>query len=144
MTPGLHRVFALVATLAVIGSIVWGFMIVGSPDTRRHERMDERRLDALQEIQQEIQELVVDPDVPGELRAALPQTLEELATRARMRKVEPDDPETGTPYTYRVLTESTYELCATFALARDARRQVFWNHPAGEHCFTVDVLNPPR
>ena len=144
MTPALHRAFALVATLVVLGAIAWGFFVVGSPDTRRQERLDERRLEALQAIQQEIQQLVVNPDVPGELRAALPPTLADLVARARMRKIEPEDPETAERYGYRVLTPTTYELCATFDLPRDARREVFWNHPAGRHCYVIDVLDPPE
>jgi hypothetical protein len=53
------------------------------------------------------------------------------------------DPETGQPYTYRVTGKTTYELCATFSLERKSEQNVFWNHPAGEHCFTINVLDPP-
>ncbi len=143
MTPALHRTFAVIATLSVIGAIAWGFVVVGSPDTRRHQRLDERRLEHLQTIQREIQELVTDEDFPGTLRSPLPATLAELATRAKTRKIESLDAETGAPYVYRVLSDTTYEVCATFALPRNARWEVFWNHPAGSHCFTIDVLDPP-
>ena len=51
--------------------------------------------------------------------------------------------ETGEPYEYRVLGPSKYELCATFSMARDADHGVFWNHPAGRHCWTIDVGDPP-
>jgi len=144
MTRGVHRAFGVLATAVVIASVAWGFMIAGSPDTRRQERMDARRLEALQAIQAEIQDLTIDADLPLELRAPLPKTLDELASRAVYRKIEPDDPQTGTRYTYRVLTATTYQLCATFALPRDARRKVFWNPPAGEHRYTIDVMDPPR
>jgi len=143
MTPAVHRSFALLATVVVVASVAWGFMIVGSPDLRRAQRLDERRLDALQAIQQEIQELVRDPDDRTRLRRPLPQTLVELVTRARHRKLEPVDPVTGELFTYRVLSETTYELCATFTHARDADWDVFWNHPPGRQCFTIDALDPP-
>ena len=53
------------------------------------------------------------------------------------------DPDTGVAYEYRVVDENHYELCATFARRREADRDVFWNHPAGRHCFTFDVRDPP-
>ena len=52
-------------------------------------------------------------------------------------------PETGEPYGYTVKDDHTYELCATFSQSRAWDTEVFWNHPAGPHCFTIDVLNPP-
>ena len=30
-----------------------------------------------------------------------------------------------------------------FSLPRDSNVDVFWNHPAGRHCFTINVLDPP-
>lgn len=144
MTPAFHRTFAVLATLAVLGAVAWGFTIVGSPDTRRQERMDDRRLGALQGIQQEIQDLLINWDEPGVLQRALPATLDELAAIAKDRKIEQTDAETGVPYVYRVTSESTYELCATFQFERDESRDVFWNHPAGTHCFQIDVLAPPK
>ena len=143
MTPAVHRSFALLATVVVVASVAWGFMIVGSPDRRRAQRLDERRLDALQVIQQEIHELVRDPDDHTRLKHPLPRTLDELVERARRRKLDPEDPETGVSYTYRILSETTYELCATFTHARDEDWDVFWNHPAGRQCFTIDALDPP-
>jgi len=144
MRPAFHRAFALLSTLAVVAAVIWGFAIVGSPDTRRQERMDDRRLDALRDIQREIQDLLVDPEEPAVLRRALPASLDELAAAARDRKIEKTDPETGIPYDYRVLSESTYELCAVFLFARDETRAVFWNHPAGRHCYRIDALDPPE
>jgi len=143
MSAGVHRAFALLATAVVVLAIVWGFVVAGSPDTRRQERLDERRLDALQDIQAEIQDLTRDPSRGGVRISKLPETLEELQKRARRRKITITDPETGAPYEYRVLDSTRYELCATFTLPRDAQWGVFWNHLAGRHCFTIDVMDPP-
>ena len=71
------------------------------------------------------------------------KTLEEAANRSRNERVNPRDPETGEPYRYTVKNETTYELCATFARPRDWDSRVFWNHRAGAHCFTINVLDPP-
>ena len=143
MTPRTHAVFAIAATTVVGFAVAWGFVLVGSPSTRRLERFDEQRLQDLQTIAREIQLMVEDPNEKGTLKEALPKTLAEAATRARDERVNPRDPETGEPYRYTVKSETTYELCATFARPRDWDSRVFWNHPAGAHCFTINVLDPP-
>jgi hypothetical protein len=143
MTPRIHAAFGIVASLVVALAVAWGFVLVGSPATRRLERFDEQRLEDLQTIAREIQLMVKDPDNKQKLKEPLPKTLAEAAARARNERVNPRDPESGEPYVYRVKNETTYELCATFARNRDRDSLVFWNHPAGGHCFTIDVLDPP-
>jgi len=143
MTVRTHAVFGFTASIVVTFAIVWGFILAGSPATRRLERLDEQRLQDLQTIASEIQSMVVNPDKKGELKAPLPKTLDEAAQRARAARLNPRDPETGEPYRYTVKSETTYELCGTFAKRRDADFHVFWNHPAGAHCFTINVLDPP-
>ena len=143
MTPRIHAAIALVASVVVAFAVARGFVLVGSPATRRLERFDERRLQDLQTIAREIQSMVVNPNKKETLKEPLPKTLEEAAKRARNERVNPRDPETGEPYRYTVKNETTYELCATFARPRDWDSRVFWNHPAGAHCFTINVLDPP-
>lgn len=138
-----HTLFASAATLVVVATIAWGFFLVGSPSTRRLERLDEQRLDDLRTIAREIQTMVEDPNDKGTLKETLPKTLDEAAQRARVERLNLSDPETGEVYTYRATGETTYELCATFTHPRDSDASVFWNHPAGKHCFKIDVLDPP-
>ena len=141
--PRLHTVSAVVASVVVILAVGWGFYLVGSPSARRLERLDDRRLQDLQTIAREIQLMVVNPNKRGTLKEPVPKTLAEAAQRARNERVNPRDPETGEPYGYTRKDETTYELCATFAKPRDWDSRVFWNHPAGAHCFTINVLDPP-
>ena len=143
MTTRTHRIIGFVAVLVTMGVLTWGFLIVGSPDTRRLERMDERRVEDLQQITREIQRMVYDAEAPGVLERALPKDLEEVKRQAKFWKISLVDPETGEAYGYAVKTDTTYEFCATFALARDKSTDVFWNHPAGRHCFVVDALDAP-
>jgi hypothetical protein len=105
--------------------------------------LDDRRLQDLQTIAREIQLMVVNPNKRGTLKEPLPKTLAEAAQRARNERVNPHDPETAEPYRYVLIDEATYELCATFAKPRDWDSRVFWNHPAGAHCFTINALDPP-
>jgi hypothetical protein len=143
MTPRIHAAFGIVASLVVALAVAYGFVLVGSPATRRLERIDEQRLQDLQTIAREIQLMVEDPEDKKKLKEALPKTLVEAAARARNDRVNPRDPATGEPYVYRVKSETSYELCASFARERDWDSLVFWNHPAGAHCFTIDVVDPP-
>lgn len=143
MTARVHLAFGAGASLVVAFAIVWGFVLAGSPAARRLERLDERRLDDLQSIQREIQYMVVSNDKEGELKEPLPRSLDEAVERARGSRLNPRDPETDEPYGYTVINETTYKLCAKFTTRHESDYGVFWNHPAGEHCFTINVLDPP-
>jgi hypothetical protein len=143
MTFRTHAAFGVIASIVVTFATVWGFVVAGSPATRRIERLDEQRLQDLQNIASEIQSMVVNPDKKGEIKEPLPKTLDEAAQRARAVRLNPRDPQTGEPYRYTIKNETTYELCATFSTGRDSDYRVFWNHPAGAHCFTINVLDPP-
>jgi hypothetical protein len=143
MTSRFHTGFAIVASITVAIAVACGFVVIGSPSTRRLARFDEQRLRDLQTIAREIQLMTEDPNKKGTLKESLPKTLDEATLRARDERVNPRDPETGEPYAYRVKDETTYELCARFARKRDWDSRIFWNHPAGAHCFVINVLDPP-
>ncbi len=139
----IHELFSIASSVVVVVAVVWGVAMVGSPGTTRLQRFDLQRLNDLETIFREIQSLCRDPDIKDELKRLLPETLEELAALARHERISLTDPETGQPYVYTVKDGTTYELCATFSLERESDVEVFWNHPSGRHCFTVDALDPP-
>jgi hypothetical protein len=143
MSARFHAVFFAATTVAVVLAVAWGFYLVGSPTTRRLERFDEQRLQDLQTIAREIHALVVDREDERKLKQPLPRSLAEAANRALDERLNARDPETGEPYGYTVKDDTTYEVCATFSRARDRDSPVFWNHPQGRHCFTINVLDPP-
>ena len=143
MTTKTHVLFSVALSIVVAGTVVWGIALVGSPGTTRLQRLDGQRLRDLQTIFREVQSLCHDPEIKDQLKRALPETLDELAAVARSERINLNDPETGERYVYTVKDATTYELCATFSLSRDADVGVFWNHPSGRHCFTVDALDPP-
>jgi hypothetical protein len=143
MSWRLHSMFAIVASVVVAIVIGWGFVLVGSPGTRRLERFDDQRLQDLQAIVREVHAMTVEAAKPPSLKGTLPKTLEDVAQRARSERIKLNDPETGEPYSYLVKDDSTFELCATFTMARNSDSSVFWNHPPGRHCFTINVLDPP-
>jgi len=131
----------------VVGSIGCGFYLVGNPVTARLRRIDEHRIESLRAIQRAVKQMT-DETIDGKVtKRPLPKTLDEIAafsrTRQYDRELELADPVTVAPYGYRVLDEDRYELCATFDLDRDRNHDLFWNHPAGRHCFIVSLKSPP-
>ena len=88
-------------------------------------------------------DLVVKDEPPKSLKRSLFESLDALKGAAVWRKLSIVDPETGEPYAYRVLDDRRFELCATFDTVRKGDFDVFWDHPAGRHCFVIDVLDPP-
>ncbi len=83
MSPRIHVAFAVFASIVVVGTVVWGFVLVGSPSTRRLERFDQRRLDDLQAIAREIRLTVLDPTNEAVIKKPIPRTLKEAAERAQ-------------------------------------------------------------
>lgn len=144
MTQRIHVAFTLFASIVAGVAIVWGFLIVGSPMNRRLERFDERRLEDLRQIAAEVQSIVADsPHKLTALVRPLPKSLDEIVQKGDRKRSLPVDPLTGEPYAYRIVSDTTYELCASFALERKTADRDFWNHSAGRFCFTIDALSPP-
>jgi hypothetical protein len=143
MTERTHVIFSVASSVVVLVAVAWGVALAGSPSTVREQRFDQRRLEDLQTIFREVQSLCYDSDMKDELKRELPDTLDELAALARSERVNWADPETNERYVYTVKDDHTYELCATFSLERDSDAEVFWNHPPGRHCFTIDALDAP-
>ncbi|MFC1530854.1 hypothetical protein ACFL5T_01230 [Gemmatimonadota bacterium] len=135
MKPPPGRLMLAVATTVVAASIVAGVILVGTPESGRLERLDTDRVEHLQGIMRAI-------DRFGDEDERLPDTLEELAEDPRTR-VDILDPESLESYEYRVLDDSTYELCAVFDRESRASRRAapvdFWYHGVGRHCFELEV-----
>jgi len=147
LTVGMNRVFAGVASGIVLLTIVWGFIVTGSPGTARLQRFDDRRIEHLQTIHNEIENFSMGASryLPLEERTIqrpLPRTLQEVRDSAAQRRPDIRDPETGAPYDYVILNDSRYQLCASFQFVRDEQLNPMWNHPAGAHCFEFDLLEP--
>lgn len=127
------------AAVVVLAAVVGGLFVIGGPGDARLERLDVERTDDLRRIEQAVDEVWRRGD-------ALPLSLDSLHTANRLAADDLVDPTTGEPYDYRVLTDSTYELCAVFDRASDDATTAYdWtdvgNHGTGRHCFT---LYPPR
>lgn len=133
----------------VLIAIVWGLLIVGSPQSGRLQRFDERKIQDLRVIHDEIlQQVYVGFDwQPSKARGTpkeLPKSLDIVAKNARSQKVVTVDPQSGLPYDYRIVNATTFELCAHFNGSVENEYNVYWNHAAGRQCFVENILNALR
>lgn len=141
----LHRMFVWIGSAIVVLAFVWGLFVVGSPAYGRQQRLDEVRLSDLRAIQSEVFNIVYENNpysTPAVPEQPVPETLEEAAAHAMYQKLSIQDPETQLPYTYKKTGNYVFQLCATFDTARDQDYDIFWNHPAGNHCYDFDASKP--
>lgn len=149
----LNRSYGIAAWIVAVTAVAWGLVVAGTPMGQRLVRLDERRVNDLRMIQQEIYNIVYEGSDRynggkpfTKLPHPLPTTLEEVLEKARYQRPSITDPQTGVSYGYGTGYADergiSFELCATFATVRDQSYDIFWNHPMGEHCFRFDVLDP--
>ncbi len=139
------RWFIYGMTLVVAASIVYGFIVSGSPFQERARRFDVRRAQNLQEIQWQIVNY-------WQRKEKLPASLDGLRDPIS-GFIPPRDPETDASYVYRVSGPLAFELCATFKTESradgssipkpafpEARYPETWAHQSGPVCFerTID------
>lgn len=127
-----------VLTLLAIGS---GFLIIGSPSQARDYRFDAQRVNDLQGIQSQVLNYY-------QQKRELPTALSVLNDDFSGYRV-PNDPKTGTPYTYTVegVDANTktvgFTICAAFATTGGQQQTVAigrgvsdnWTHTKGATCF---------
>lgn len=146
-----HLGLGIGLSIVILGSIIGGFFIVGTPAQQRDIRLDQQRVGDLQRIQYEV---VTHWDEKGEL----PTALEDLSTGVQ-GYVPPADPVTGEIYEYMATGDLSFTLCATFAADSDSyshsgmmRAPVYepygypmqdmmnnWDHGMGQHCFEREI-----
>ena len=129
-------VFVGVASLGILIAVAAGLAVIGTPGNIRLQRLDDTRSQNLRTIANAIQGY-------HQRHGALPERLEQVQQDAFLN-VRLEDVETGTPYEYRALDASAYELCAQFSTASDEAdgalgNSVFWKHASGRHCFTLQA-----
>jgi hypothetical protein len=102
--------FGIVGIILVVASISYSFMIIGSPMTQRALRLDDRRVNDLQNLQYQVINY-------WQQKEELPKDLTALSNPLSGYSV-PVEPEfeKGKKYEYAVKGKLTFELCATFSL----------------------------
>jgi hypothetical protein len=145
------KLFAWITSIVLVGAIIAGFFIVGTPGEQRDKRYDAQRVQDLQSIQSQVFSFYSQ-------KQQIPQSIAELETDVT-GFVVPVDPETKQSYEYIVTGELTFDLCATFASEQKTDQtkpgvgfdsySIYgpygpidgnWDHAAGRVCFdqTID------
>jgi len=131
----------IIAGIIVIGSIIWGFAVLGSPRTQRLVKYDEQKVSDLQNINSQIINFYSN-------KGFIPKSMEEIASNDSYYISRTVDPETQKPYEYNKNTDITYSLCAEFNRASEDKNNNApyryglygdWTHPAGHYCFSRNV-----
>lgn len=132
-------VFSWLIIAVVVTAIAWGFAIIGSPFEQREKRLDERRVQDLQSIQNYITNY-------WQNKETLPENVDDLEDPL-LGVIVPVDPEMGESYEYRVIDNLKFELCATFKTeskdGQSAIPEIYpprsqdynWQHKVGRNCF---------
>jgi hypothetical protein len=129
----LSRLIPFVAVAVVVAVVGAGLLSIGSPAKARAEALDARRVRDLADVASDLHDNYTDARKP------VPKTLS-LTQR---------DPVTERSYGFARISSLRYRLCATFALPTPASRNdetpsSFWRHPAGYHCYGLDVRERVR
>lgn len=133
-----HLVFTALVVLGVSTSVVVGIRAIDSPSQARRETLDRLRVRQLSQIAGAI-------DGFWRQHGRLPGSLDELARDRTATVPSIDDPESGELYEYRPGESGSYQLCAEFDSRweelepPDRASTRFWSHPAGRHCFDIEV-----
>jgi hypothetical protein len=135
--PSTGRWLLVAAGIVVAATLVTAVFVMGTPEQQRRMRMDERRIDDLQQIERVVR-------VHYSQAHALPASLAVIGSQPGMA-LDLADPETAAPYGYQPQAGDGFSLCATFATDTgdgrhgDRRRWLDpqWAHPAGKRCFAL-------
>jgi len=130
----------LVVISAVVALVVIVAIVIIDPPAQRLRSLDSRRTDDLGSLQRGI-------ELYWNEHKSLPAGLAELVRERELGPL-PTDPETGASYEYEPVGESTYRLCANFALdtreegTRGSSYPDQWAHGSGRQCLERTVNEP--
>ncbi len=131
------KFFLGIVVIAVLLAVGYGAFLVGTPQAQRAFQLDQRRVSDLQQISSAI-------DAYFEKNKSLPQSFDDLKKQSYYVQ-SVTDPKAGSPYEYRIVSATTYELCAVFDTESSQARskvntqipfsQQAWDHGRGRTCF---------
>jgi len=145
--------FLTLLTILVACAGLYGVMKLPEIYGQRNNQFDHKRVVDLATIQNTL-------DQATQQGAALPTSLTDLpqmyqsAYGMTSDSLALNDPQTHTPYTYKKINDTSYQLCATFATdtlnGKDitspteydyATYQYAFKHPRGNYCYNLQVYS---
>jgi hypothetical protein len=159
ISHGERNIWRIVAAVFIVGSIILGFMVIGTPAEQRARRYDNQRVMDLQNIQWQVVNF-------WQQKGSMPATLDELRDPIS-GWIMPTDPKTKENYEYNKTANLSFELCAAFdgegsgmygygmrpmmtvSMAEPAivgKTPDNWAHQSGRQCFnrTIDPQLYPQ
>ncbi len=139
LTPKSRNMWRIFALVLVLGSIIWGFSVLGSPRTQRLYKEDSRKINDLQMMKSQVEYYY-------SINSKLPENLDDIKSISYSRS-DFLDPQTKTPYGYEKTGDLTYKVCANFNMNSVETRagmsypyyEGMWSHPEGYHCFDQKI-----
>jgi hypothetical protein len=141
------KIIAISISLIVIITLIFGFIMAGSPMEARNIKFDSQRISDLSNIQSAL------TDYYRANSSILPKDLITMSQSASYYGFNIKDPETGVNYEYRIIAQNQYELCANFSLdssvvntqgmAYPVSTSDIWTHGVGRVCFDRTVGEIP-
>lgn len=141
MSASVGRGLLIAAGAVIVAAIAMAVVKMGGPGAQRQMRLDERRVQDLSRIDQELRGYF-------DAHKALPPDLAKLAAQPGLA-LTISDPDTTAPYAYQPGQNGRFRLCARFATdtaqeptqMRDPMQlgDKQWRHPAGDHCYERDA-----
>ncbi len=135
------KYFAWAVCFVVAAAVVASFFMIGSPADTRLQKLDEKRINDLSSIQNGIVNY-------WQQKSKLPGSLGELNNDLNYFTV-PRDTENNKDYTYEVLGQYQFKLCADFSTESNAETPAAvpmiygmeskWLHSKGNICFTRTI-----
>lgn len=142
LTSSSHRVWFYASCLVIFASIIWGFIVLGSPRTQQLLKYDEQKVNDLQVMRSEIMNFY-------STKGFLPKDLQELSSSNYYNALGYNDKQTNKSYAYEKDTDLTYKICAEFNRETTPDKNKYnytyvtsvseWSHPAGYYCFDQKV-----
>lgn len=137
------KYFAWTVCLVVTAAVVASFFLIGSPANIRLQKLDEKKVNDLSSIQNEIINY-------WQQKSKLPADLGELDNDLNYFTV-PRDTENNKDYAYEILGQYEFKLCADFSTENNTESsydrpvtygmESKWTHGKGQVCFTR-IIDP--
>ncbi|MBP6912243.1 MAG: hypothetical protein KBB88_03540 [Candidatus Pacebacteria bacterium] len=110
MKWSISQMIPAISIAVVLAGIVYSFVVIGSPLTQRELRLDQKRLEDLQNIQSQVLNYWQEYE-------KLPDSLKAMIDPLQSWQHIPVDPEfeKGVLYEYSITGKLSFELCATFS-----------------------------
>jgi hypothetical protein len=137
-----RKVWSIVALVVILGVVIWGFSVLGSPRTQQLLKYDQQKVSDLQNISNGIESYYQN-------KGSLPNILADMSGSNYFYYAQTDS-QTGKSYEYIRTGATTYNLCAEFNKPSNDKNapyssdpyqtyMVDWSHPSGRYCFNRHI-----